>query len=434
MSKGSVAIDPGDPTRARVKNALRLVCAGFPHLSGLANAVRIFVDDRIPTAGITQSGRLVVNPRWFGSLDFSEATFIAAHELLHLCLETHERGIGTNDELFNWAHDYVINDILSSELERPVPKRGLVLPGARTLSAERIAVMLNKGELPGPKAAPKSPMSRALEEAGLVPPLPPDLGPGSGDVLNREMERRLFPDANQAEEERMRQRIKSLAAKANSLGMLNKRLNALPSAPAPPQPKQAGDDVAVADALRSAYKPPWELALQHWLEAVAPGPRTYMRPSRRESGDSSVVLAGRKRVGWALHIVLDTSGSMVDEIPRVLGVIGAFCEAAGVAAVHVLQCDVRVTQDEWVEPEELARYTVAGFGSSDMAPALLRLADDPDVEAAIVLTDGYIEFPEKPVPYHVLWVLTEESPPESFTPGYGHIVCLPPKQKPDDDA
>jgi hypothetical protein len=427
MSKGVAAIDPGDPTRLKVRNALRLVCAQFPHLSGLANAVRIYVDERIPTAGITQSGRLVVNPRWFASLDFSEATFITAHELLHLCLETHERGIGTNDEVFNWAHDYVINDILATELERPVPQRGLVLPGARTMSAERIAAMLNKGQLPGPKAAPKSDMTRALEQAGLVPELPPDLGPGSGDVLRGPMERRIFPDADSPDEERMRQRIRSLAAKANSLGLLNKRLSGLPGPPAPPEEKKAGTDVAVADALRSAYQPPWELALQQWLEAVAPGPRSYMRPSRRDTGDTKVVLAGRKRVGWALHIILDTSGSMVDEIPRVLGVIGSFCEAVGVAAVHVLQCDVRVTQDEWVDPEELARYTVAGFGSSDMSPALLRLADDPDVEAAIVLTDGYIEYPDRAMPYQVLWVLTEQSPPESFTPGYGHIICLPPK-------
>ena len=86
---------PGDAARAKVRNALRLVCANMPHLSGLANAVRVYLDERIPTAGITQSGRLVVNPEWFSRLDYSEATFIAAHELLHLCLQTHERGIGT---------------------------------------------------------------------------------------------------------------------------------------------------------------------------------------------------------------------------------------------------------------------------------------------------------------------------------------------------
>ena len=29
--------------------------------------------------------------------------------------------------------------------------------------------------------------------------------------------------------------------------------------------------------LRSYYRPPWEMILQQWLEAVAPGPRTYAR-------------------------------------------------------------------------------------------------------------------------------------------------------------
>jgi predicted metal-dependent peptidase len=425
MIQDFASMIPGDPVRVKVRNALRLVCASMPHLAGLANAVRVYIDDRVPTAAITQSGRLLVNPRWFGSLTFSEAAFIAAHELFHLCLETHERGIGTNDEVFNYAHDYVINDILKNEMGCEIPQRGLVFPGARMLSAEKISAMLNQGQLPGPKMAPKSAMTKALEDAGLLPNLPPDLGPGNGDVLTREMERRLFPDSDSPHEERMRQRMKSLAAKANSLGMLNKRLGDLPDAPAPPQTKEAGDDVAVADALRSAYQPPWELALQQWMEAVAPGPRTYMRPSRRDSGDPRVVLAGRKRVGWAMHIVLDTSGSMVSEIPRILGVVASFCEAVGVGAIHVLQCDVRVTKDEWVDPEELQRYTVAGFGSSDMTPAMLRLADDPEVEAALVVTDGYIEYPQSPMPYQLLWVLTEPKPPDSFTPHYGHIICLP---------
>ena len=34
-------------------------------------------------------------------------------------------------------------------------------------------------------------------------------------------------------------------------------------------------------ALRGLYRPPWELALQRWLEAVAPSERSYARPSRR---------------------------------------------------------------------------------------------------------------------------------------------------------
>src|SRR5262249_26163224 len=164
-----------------------------------------------------------------------------------------------------------------------------------------------------------------------------------------------------------------------------------------------GDVVAMTDALRSFYHPPWEAVLQQWLEAIAPGPRTYLRPSRRGADRTDVVLPGRKREGWTLHIVLDTSGSLGEELPRLLGWIAAFCEAVNVGTVHLLQCDVRVTVDEFVTPEELFHYRIAGYGGSDMSPALLRLGEDPEVEAALVLTDGYIDYPADPPPYRILW-------------------------------
>src|SRR4051812_11635619 len=98
------------------------------------------------------------------------------------------------------------------------------------------------------------------------------------------------------------------------------------------------------------------------MDAVAPGPRTFSRPSRRGADRTDCVLAGRRREGWALHVVLDTSGSMVEVLPVALGALASFCETAGVAQVHVLQCDDEVTRDDWVAPEELAEYRIAGFG------------------------------------------------------------------------
>src|SRR4051812_5522652 len=49
-------------TTARAHAALRLVCASLPHLAGLAHAVRVTPDTRVPTAAIAASGRLLVNP------------------------------------------------------------------------------------------------------------------------------------------------------------------------------------------------------------------------------------------------------------------------------------------------------------------------------------------------------------------------------------
>lgn len=125
-----------------------------------------------------------------------------------------------------------------------------------------------------------------------------------------------------------------------------------------------------------------------------------------------------------MHIVLDTSGSMINDLSLALGVVGAFCEANGVGEVHLLQCDVDVTVDEWIAPEELDHYEIKGFGGSDMSPAMNRLAEDSTVETAIVITDGFIVYPADPLPYQVLWAVLDIWDYE-FDPPYGTAVQIP---------
>ena len=56
-----------------------------------------------------------------------------------------------------------------------------------------------------------------------------------------------------------------------------------------------------------------------------------------------------------------------------------------------------------------------------MAPGILRLADDPEVTAALVLTDGYIDFPADEPPFRVVWVLIGSSY-DDFDPPYGVTI------------
>jgi predicted metal-dependent peptidase len=125
-----------------------------------------------------------------------------------------------------------------------------------------------------------------------------------------------------------------------------------------------------------------------------------------------------------LHLVLDTSGSMSEELPAVLGAIAGVGANAGVGVVHVLQCDVAVTVEDWLEPEALERYEIHGFGGSDLSLALARLADDPGVEAAVGVTDGVIDYPAEPPPFAVLWAVVDGGDP-NFQPPYGQVIALP---------
>lgn len=128
------------------------------------------------------------------------------------------------------------------------------------------------------------------------------------------------------------------------------------------------------------------------------------------------MLPGRRREGWILDVVLDTSGSMSDVIERALGAIADFCDAVAIKQVRVLRCDAQVTADDLVSPLELARMAVIDHGGSDVTPALDYLASDPQVRVALVLTDGDITFPAGAPPFDVLWVLTAEAARGRFAP------------------
>ena len=406
--------------------ALRRVSLSFPHLSGLVRKVRLRVEPRISTAGVFSSGRMIVNPNFVLSLTPAELTFVLAHEVLHLALDTHGRGAGSPPAAVNIAHDYIINDILANELGQQVPAGGLDQDGARHFALEDL---LSQGvrwqgkscwsavdEQPG-----LTTMGEAFAEAGLIERPQTKMNPMILDVLSASMEREFYPDLSAQDIENRGREIRSAAAKANSLQIMKEELERSGQRDGG---AEGGEWVETIHALETTYRAPWQLALQRWFDAQSPAERSFARPSRRGAALGDVVLPGRKREGRTMHIILDTSGSMINDLSLALGVIGAFCENAGVGEIHLLQCDVDVTVDEWIAPEELEHYEVRGLGGSDMSPALHRLAEDPSVEAAIVITDGYIVYPTEPLPYEVLWAIIDVWDYE-FAPPYGIVVQIP---------
>jgi predicted metal-dependent peptidase len=403
-------------TLSRIMRALRMVTVPLPHLAGLAAAVRVDLDDRVPTMGVFASGRLVANPAFTARLSSDDLVFVLAHELLHLALRTHDRARGSGQLEFNYAHDYIINDMLRHSLGfTTIPAGGLDMPGAREKSAEQIVLEMRRTSNVAPaRTQVWEGMVTTLEQVLSVARQAP---PGSmGDVLDARRERELFPD-DSADQAKRARAIRDLATRSM---VLAKAMGALRDRGA-----EAGSSQQKVRAMRGIYRTPWQLALQMWLEGVAPGERTYTRASRRGNDRSDVVMPGRKRHSWMLNVILDTSASMSDEIPFALGAIADFCDVAGIDEVRLVQCDTVVTSDEMLSPSELADYQVSGYGGSDLTPALLALAEDPRVTAAVVITDGDIGYPGEAVPYAVLWALPHRKP--AFQPSYGRIITMHPE-------
>ena len=401
-------------TLRRIENGLRMVTVPLPHLAGLAAAVRVNLDWRVPTMGIFASGRMVANPGFTARLKDNELVFVLAHELLHLALRTHDRARGSGRLEFNYAHDYIINDILRSELGfATIPAGGLDMPGARARSAEDIVIEMRRNA--------DLMRSRTQVWEGKDASVRQALGQGqggaansddAGDVLADQTEREMFP-ADAQDQAQCKAAIDDAIARGNALAAA---IGAQKG-----RGRTGGGMSAQVSALRGRLRPAWQQALQRWIEQSSAGERTFARPSRRGGERADLVMPGRKRTSWMLNVVLDTSGSMTDEIPIALGAIADFCDGAGVDQVRIVQCDASVTGDDVVSPDDLSTYAVRGFGGSDLSPAMMMLADDPLVRATVIVTDGDIAFPAEPMPFDVLWVLPRAA---AFNPPYGRVISM----------
>ena len=431
--------------RRKLEIAAGIVSSYFPSLGGVYAKLDIRLDDRIDTMGVTESGKLLVNRKFFAELAPGvETAFLLAHETLHLAQMIFERGKAFYDhEALNIAHDILINEFLCAEtgVEKP-PKSGLSwawfkgqcsgsgkkLPKFRDnvfdYSLEEMVRLVVAAKDAAPPADVRSWRFGGGEDGGGFSNNP--FGDFFGrsvalplDMIPEEMEAKLFPDEDREErrkaDKEMRDACCSAAAENALLNSLNRSNNRGTS------PGNAEEGI---DVVRSFYAPPWQMAMQRWFDGVAVPKRSYARASRRGAWRSDVVLPGRDQDRFILHLVLDTSGSMSDVIPTLLGQIAAFARNAGMAQVHILQCDTEVTADEYVDIGSLDKYRISGYGGSDMSPAMLKLAEDSDVSSAVVITDGDIKYPPADkIPYGVLWCIPGEASPVRFD--YGKIINVP---------
>lgn len=460
--------------RSKIHNALNVACGYLPYLSGLATIVDIRVDSRVETACVFPSGRILISPEFLDAMNIKELAFILAHELLHLEWKTHERQGKNNDGvLVNIAHDFLINDLLSNVfgsyevnkyderllIKYQPPMGGLNWSHYRSdfkdkfpnrpwkpvsnYSLEELVVLLkplqNKirscwnnlhshpatlGDLLAEAGITSQTQEKVRSKENGATPNFEDLLQRGMDVLPKEAELELFPDANPVTVQQNMCNVREVVIRSYAVQVIQKELDKATIFAM--RGREAGREISEYQLLRGVYRTPWEVALQRWFDAIAPGQRSWTRPSRRGAFRTDVVLPGRAREGWILHIVLDTSGSMDSELSSTLGAIDHFCQGAGVEVVHILQCDVEVTSDEFVELGDLEHFQGNGFGGSDMSPAMLVLAQDPDVEAVLVITDGYIDYPTNPMPYETLWCITGDAPQDFL---YGTVINITPKQE-----
>ncbi len=106
----------------------------FPVFKILTNNIHFVEDNSMPTA-CTTGDTIYYNSSFFQSLSKNEQVFIIAHELMHITLKHLSRLEDRDMEIWNYATDAVINQILKSN-GLPLVKGVIDCPDAVSFSAE----------------------------------------------------------------------------------------------------------------------------------------------------------------------------------------------------------------------------------------------------------------------------------------------------------
>jgi predicted metal-dependent peptidase len=83
-----------------------------PFMSALLRRARIVLSESVPTACVTPSYSVVVNPKFLESLGYADKTWVMAHETVHIAFDHVKRGRVEHPQTWNLAADAVVNNML----------------------------------------------------------------------------------------------------------------------------------------------------------------------------------------------------------------------------------------------------------------------------------------------------------------------------------
>ena len=420
-----------DELFSRVAEARFLLNRECPFLGHLLNRVPIRFDPSVETALVTNRGELGemwLGTEFFGRMDRGETASILLHETLHLAGGVFFRRGWREAHLWNIAHDIAIDGQISAFMAK-FPSIGLKWPvDAPPLTSREYAEGKTAEEIYD-ELVQAAQERRTPESGHPAPPtattVPRDEArgtttPNSTDVPRPSGSGRGFPDGTDVVLGATPVGIEATQAHEQDQEQGSRWIEILREAAAVHETQMPGTLPGRArDILKGALntKSSWVEELFHQVDGHLPGgPSTYSRPSKRGLG-MDLLLPRRSRRLPRIAMILDTSGSMTArDLEAYLGTMREIV-AVHNPSVRLIQIDTEVQEDREIEDFELefssGQFEIAGGGGTDFTslPEALLYGEGDEVDLAIILTDGYADWPPAskwPVP--VVVVTTGESP------------------------
>jgi predicted metal-dependent peptidase len=372
--------------------------------------------DQVATAGVHLDGTLVLCDEWCAKLSDAEMRFVLCHEVMHPALDFWGR-LGNRDfRLFNIAHDYAINMLVSAygyrqpgSLEKPA---GILYSGQYfNLCAEEIYERLKvecdqaktrDGEKePGDGPVNDPPNDPLIGDCKLRPP-PQVTEPASAERAAREIREARQGWKLHLDEATQRWTPEERGRNASDLAL----------ALGPPQLAQVD----------------WREALSSWFgEQVAQAMQRdygYSRPSRRSESVGEILAAPVRQGPPRVTVIWDSSGSMVEVVDVLFAELSGIVDNLG-CRTRLIVCDTQVHADiPSLRGAEDAIKSLTGGGGSDLRPAFAKIRKNSPPTVVVVFTDGYVDVPMSPpaAALTVLWVLVGEGPSPAT---WGDVLRLP---------
>lgn len=331
--------------------------------------------DRVADANLrfktlaTDGEKLYYDPGWVMAQSPDVLESGVAHEVVHCALQHMYRRGARNPMRWNQAIDYATNWMLH-ESGFTIPGGWLINPQFAGLSAEQIYNLL--------------PDEEEDEEGG-------GQGPG-GISFDGHMDAPATEEAAndwevatlQAAEQQRKAEQGTLPA---SIERLLKRI--------------------------TAPKVDWRSVLQRFARGGAKDDFSWVRPNRAYMSLGLILPGLYSETVEDVTTVIDTSGSITDEILAAFGSeIGDIHATVSPVTLRSMYCDADVNHVDEFDPHDQFFVKPHGGGGTDFRPPFAWLeAHDKQPTCLIYLTDGYGPFPAAAPSYPVLWVMTTDVVP-----------------------
>ena len=340
-----------DELQRKVGKAKSLLILDHPFFGTACSKRPIIYTHDIPTAAMSGTGQMYMNPDWCAPLTVRQLMFLLAHEALHYML-CHALRLGHRDpQAWNIAADKVINDTLIDAKVGDFIDGGVTLDGARDMAAEELYDENDDGDGQGPGGIGNDVGSPVDDDGNAL-----------DDSQIHQLEAQAKIDAIQS------------AKAAKAVGKL------------------PGSIERLVEELVNVTTP-WHDILERFMQSKIKDGYSWNRPNRRFIA-RNIYIPGTDYTPnmGPLVIAVDTSGSLqASDIDVFNGHINRILETCNPEVVHVLYCDTRVQGvDEYTPDDFPVRIQATGGGGTSFKPVFDYIdANDIDPECVVYLTDGY---------------------------------------------